>query len=384
MSDRRHGRVVRVSLDATAVPARPAGAGRYVIELCAALSRRDDVAVTVVSRAGDEARWRPRSAGTDGLGRAPGPRPLRLAWEQLRLPELLGRLSVDVHHGPHYTMPGRAALPRVVTVHDLSLVEHPGWHQLAKVLFFRRAIRVAAEQADAIVAVSSATAERLHAIFSPRGMVHVIPHGVDHARFRPLDPDDADGGVLDRAALRRIGAVPPYVAFVGTLEPRKDVPTLVRAFDRLAAAVPGLTLVLAGGRGWGTRAVEGAVKAAIHGGRVRLAGYISEEQKAALLRGAAAVAYPSLEEGFGLPALEAMACGAPLVTTKGSAMEEVTGDGAFLIPPGDPAALAEALEAAILGGPEVDRRRARALETAARYTWDASAADHVDVYRSVT
>jgi glycosyltransferase involved in cell wall biosynthesis len=377
------GRVVRVSLDATAVPARPAGAGRYVLELCAALSRRQDVATTAVCRSGDEARWSSRSPRTDAIGRAPSWRPVRLAWEQLRLPELLDRLPVDVHHGPHYTMPERATLPRVVTVHDLSLVEHPGWHQPAKVAFFRRAIRVAAEQADAVIAVSSATAERLHALFSPRALVHVIPHGVDHARFRPLDPDDADGGVLDRAALRRIGAVQPYVAFVGTLEPRKDVPTLVRAFDRLAAAVPGLTLVLAGGRGWGTRAVEGAVKAAIHGGRVRLAGYVSEEQKAALLRGAAAVAYPSLEEGFGLPALEALACGAPLVTTEGSAMEEVTGDAAFLIPPSDPEALAQALETAILGGPEVERRRAHGLETAARYTWDASAADHVEVYRSV-
>lgn len=384
MPDGRGGGArVAVALDATAVPDRPAGAGRYVLDLAAALARRDDVALNIVSRSGDDGRWRSRSPGAVVHGRAPAQRPLRLVWEQLRLPEVLARLSVDVHHGPHYTMPERATLPRVVTVHDLSLVEHPGWHQPAKVMFFRRAIRIAAEGADAIVAVSAATAERLQALFSPRGPVHVIPHGVDHSRFHPLDPDDADGGVLDRAALRRMGATQPYVAFVGTLEPRKDVPTLVRAFDRLAAAVPGLTLVLAGGRGWGTRAVEGAVKAAIHGRRVRLAGYVSEEQKAALLRGAAAVAYPSLEEGFGLPALEALACGAPLVTTRGSAMEEVTGDAALLIPPGDPDALAQALEAAVSGGPEGERRRVEGLRTAARYTWEASAAAHAEVYRSV-
>ena len=375
---------VRVSLDATAVPPRPAGAGRYVLDLAAALGRRDDLVLTLICRSGDERRWRFGSPHTLVLGRAPRQRPLRLAWEQVRFPEVLARLPVDVHHGPHYTMPERATLPRVVTVHDLSLVEHPGWHQPAKVRFFRRAIRMAAERADATIAVSAATAERLQTLFAPRGPVHVIPHGVDHARFHPLDPADADGGVLDRAALRRIGATQPYVAFVGTLEPRKDVPTLVRAFDRLAAAVPGLTLVLAGGRGWGTRAVEAAVKTAIHGGRVRLAGYVSEEQKAALLRGAAAVAYPSLEEGFGLPALEALACGAPLVTTRGSAMEEVTGDAALLIPPGDAGALAEALEAAVSGGPEVERRRARGLEAAAGYTWEASAEAHTAVYRSVT
>ncbi len=374
---------MRVCLDATAVPGRPAGAGRYVLDLAGALAQRDDVKATVMCRRGDEARWQSGPGDNLALGRAPSQRPLRLAWEQLRLPAILDRLPVDVHHGPHYTMPERASLPQVVTVHDLTLLEHPSWHEPAKVAFFRRAIRVAATRADAIVAVSATTAERFHALLAPQVPVHVIPHGVDHARFRPLDPGDADGAVLDRSALRRIGAVTPYVAFVGTLEPRKDVPTLIRAFDRLAGSRRGLSLVLAGGRGWGIRAIEAAAEAAVHGHRVRMVGYISEEQKAALLRGASAVAYPSLEEGFGLPALEALACGAPLVTTRASAMAEVTADAALLVPPGEPEALAEALEAAVAGGTEVDRRRSRGFEVAARYTWAESARAHARVYRSV-
>ena len=112
-------------------------------------------------------------------------------------------------------------------------------------------------------------------------------------------------------------------------------------------------------------------------------GYVTEEENVALLRGAAVVAYPSLEEGFGLPALETMACGTPLVTTSGSAMEEVVGTAGLLVPPGDTVALAEALEASLAGGADVERRRLEGLEVAARHTWSAAARAHVDVYRSV-
>jgi glycosyltransferase involved in cell wall biosynthesis len=300
-----------------------------------------------------------------------------LAWEQAGLPRLLRGLDVDVHHGPHYTMPERAVLPKVVTVHDLTFFDHPEWHQRAKGPFFRRAIRVAAARAQAVVCVSGVTAARLEERLAPEAAVTVIPHGVDHARFRP-DGDD-DGPALDGLGVRE-----PYVAFLGTLEPRKDVPTLVRAFDRLAAGYPGLSLVIGGLDGWGAAAVDEAIARAAHAGRVRRLGYVPEPAVPALLRRAAVVAYPSLDEGFGLPALEALACGAPLVTTAGTAMAEVTGDAALLVAPGAELELAEALEAAVAGGAEVDRRCRSGMEAAARFTWEASAAAHAAVYRSLT
>ena len=373
---------VRVSLDATAVPERPAGAGRYVVELAAALSRRPDVDLTVAARRGDRERWSELGAARV-VDEAPRPRPLRLLWEQVALPARLARLGPDVHHAPHYTMPESARVPTVVTVHDLTFFDHPEWHERTKVALFRRAVRVAAVRAAALVCVSRATAARLEGVVAARAPVHVVPHGVDHARFRPLESEDPGAAGEDAAVLARLGVRPPYVAFVGTLEPRKDVPTLVHAFDRMAAAEPELTLVLAGAPGWGTRAVEAALARATHRDRVRRLGYVRSDDVPALLRGAAAVAYPSLAEGFGLPALEALACGALLVTTAGTAMEEVVGDAALLVPPGDAEALAGALTA-LVAGEGGDWRRRRGPEVAAAYTWEASAAAHAGVYRSVS
>jgi glycosyltransferase involved in cell wall biosynthesis len=376
----RSNGALRVSVDVSAVPSEPAGAGRYTLDLVATLAGRDDLVLHLIARAGDEDRWTAMGPAVTVHAEVPRPRPLRLAWEQARLPQLLSRLAVDVHHSPHYTMPESADVPRVVTVHDLTFYDHPEWHQRSKVAVFRRAIRVAARHAEGLVCVSEATARRLARVCGYRGDMRVIPHGVALDRFRPAEQVPAAD---DEATLAALGVRRPYVGFVGTLEPRKDVPTLVRAFDRVAAAHGDLLLVLAGTGGWGTEAVEAAIASATHGDRVLRPGYVPDEVVPALLRQAAAVAYPSLEEGFGIPALEALACGAPLVTTKGSAMEEVAGGAALLFPPGDAAALAGALDMLVRGDASLDVRRRRGLAIAARHTWPASASAHVELYRAV-
>jgi glycosyltransferase involved in cell wall biosynthesis len=370
---------VRVCLDVSAVPARPAGAGQYAVSLVEALARRDDVDLTLVCRTGDDGRWLLLAPSASVAAAAPIHRPVRLAWEQTGLPLLLRRLHVDVHHGPHYTMPEVAHLPRVVTIHDLTFFDHPEWHERSKIAVFRRAIRVAARHADALICVSETTARRLREVARPVGPVRVVPHGVDHARFRPSATDNE---ASDDAVLGRLGVRPPFVAFVGTIEPRKAVPFLVRAFDRMAGAHADLQLVLAGGDGWGAAEVTATIAAARHRDRVVRTGYVPDDAVPALLRRAAAVAYPSQEEGFGLPALEAMACAAPLVTTAGSAMEEVVGEAALLVPPGDVAALAGALDMLVRGDVRLDDRRAKGVAIAASHTWEACADAHVAVYRS--
>ena len=312
---------------------------------------------------------------------APDRRPVRLAWEQVRLARLLDREGIEVHHAPHDTMPERARVPVVVTIHDLSFFESPEWHERTKVVVFRRAIAVAARRASVVVCPSRFTADELARWCRVDAEVVVAPHGVDTSRFRPDEPaGGADAALLSGVDARLVDGR-PNVLFVGTLEPRKDVVTLVHAFARIAARHPDTLLVLAGGRGWGADAVDAALGASGLGGRTLRTGYLPDQVIPALVRAAAVVAYPARYEGFGLPALEALACGTPLVTSAGTAMEEVTGDAALLVRPGEAGSLAEALDAVLAGSPEAADRRRRGLEIAARHTWAGSAARHLEAYR---
>ena len=374
---------LRLSLDVSAVPARAVGAGHYTLQLAGALAARTDVDLTLFGRRDDALRWPQVAPRAALVSAAPTSRPLRLAWEQVRLPGLLARSGVSVHHGPHYTMPERSSVPMVVTVHDLSFFEAPQWHERSKVVVFKRAIVRAARVAAAVVCPSQVTADELARWCRVESQVFVAPHGVDTGRFRP----EESGPGADRDTLttvdRRLADGAPYLLFVGTLEPRKDVPTLVGAFARVAARHPEALLVLAGGDGWGIDAVEGAIAGSGVGTRILRTGYVPDDVVPPLLRGATAVVYPALYEGFGLPALEALACGVPLVTTSGTAMEEVAGDAAVLVPPGDQAALADAVDAELAGGPRgpmSEARRSRGLEIASAHTWERSAERHLVAY----
>src|SRR5262245_7986353 len=180
---------VRVLLDVSAVPDQITGAGVYTTELVRALAPRDDLELTLAARKSDRHRWVQLAPRADVRSVVPSSRPARLAWEQLKGPRLAAEVDADVWHGPHYTMPLRLAIPAVVTVHDLTFFDHPEWHERAKVLFFRRAIRASARRAAALICVSDATARRLDAVAHPRGSVFVVNHGVDTERFTSVSED---------------------------------------------------------------------------------------------------------------------------------------------------------------------------------------------------
>lgn len=366
-----------VVVDVSAVPADPRGAGRFVVELVGALDRRGNVELILLGRRNDEHRWRSLAPSAAVKPVVPDARPMRLVWEQVAGPRAADRSGADVYHGPHYTMPERARVPKIVTIHDMTFFDHPEWHERAKVPVFRRAIRRAAAHADMVVCDAEAVARRVRDLLDPKCPVEVVPIGVDHGRFRP-DGDVAE----DESAIGALGVRAPYVAFLGTFEPRKGVGLLARAFDLIAGRHPDLQLVLAGGRGWGESEIQQAIDSARHRDRILLPGYVPDDAVPALLRRAVAVAYPSLEEGFGIPALEALACGAPLITTAGSVMHDFAGDAATVVPAGDVDALAAALDEVVSSGANAGRRTA-GLEVASRHTWDAAAERYEQLYASV-
>jgi glycosyltransferase involved in cell wall biosynthesis len=268
----------------------------------------------------------------------------------------------------------------VVTVHDLTPVRFPELctaDTLAYPGLIRRALRGGAWIHTPSQFVAD---EVVEAFDADPGRVVAIPNGVTE-----IGPDSPG---RDAAEGERLAGGGRYLLAIGTIEPRKDLPWLVDAFDVVAASHPDVSLVVAGPDGWGIDEFDRAVARATHRARVVRLGWVDPDQRAALLRGAAALAYPSRYEGFGLPPLEAMAAGVPVVATDAGALPEVLGDAADLVPVGAtlaPSARAEALAAALVRVLDDDSHRARLVtagrDRAAAYSWDTTTARLVDLYR---
>jgi glycosyltransferase involved in cell wall biosynthesis len=323
---------VRVAVDTSPLVQTRAGTARYLAGLLRELERHDDVEI--------------RRLAFGGAGRAAA-FVRDTFWYPARLPR--AARGADILHCPTYRGPARSATPLVVTVHDLAIFRHPGVFNRWSRLYGRRMIPRVVRAARRVIAVSEFTRRELVELLRiPEQRIRVIPNAVD-------ETFSAEGPAAEGE----------YVLAVGTIEPRKNLPRLASAARSL-----GVELRVVGSPGWGGVEVDDE--------GVRWLGWVPDDELARLYRGARCVAYASVYEGFGIPVLEAMACGAPVVTSRGGATEEVADGAAVLVDPLDPAEIAGGIERAVSEHADLKRR---GLERASRFTWAVVADATVAVYR---
>jgi glycosyltransferase involved in cell wall biosynthesis len=300
---------------------------------------------------------------------------LRIAWEQTALTVHARRLRADLLHGPAFVGPLLSPCPQVITVHDLSFLRHPDFFRTGNRLYLSVFTGAACRRAKAVIAVSDYTAREVAALLRvPEARIFRVYHGVA-PRFRALP----EAVVADFR--QRQGLPARFVLYLGTLEPRKNLIRLVRAFERQRD--PDLHLVLAGAQGWFYADILKEVDRLGLRGRVHFPGFVPTADQALWYNAADAFAYVSIYEGLGMPVIEALACGTPVLTSSTTALPEAGGAGALLVQPEDEGAIAEGLHALLTDDDLRCRLREQGPGHAQTFSWEATARETLDVYRRV-
>jgi len=352
---------MRIAVDARPFEERPTGAGRVLEGLLGAWRRlfpEDSFVLLSPRRAclrppldGDAAVTRGSASGLPGT-----------LWLQVRAAAEARRAGAELFLGSLAVVPAAGSIRSVALIHDLTPLLFPEWHSLKNRLGFVPFLGATVRRARRIATVSAATRDDLLR-FHPgaAGKTTVVPNGLVPPPPVPPGPPPNEGR--------------PYVLFLGTLEPRKNVPRLVEAMESLWDRRPEFPdLVLAGATGWGLHGFEARLGRSRHASRIRRAGYVDDVESARLLAHARLLAYPSLYEGFGLPPLEAMAAGTPVVGSSSSSIPEIVGDAGLLPDPSSVPSIAAAIERANDDEAWRGAARTKGLERSRRFTWEASAA----------
>ena len=369
---------MRVALDAIPLVAAKTGIGHYTDALAEALARiHTDHQYTLLSPF--DFPFPVTAATPSNLSKVFLPvRSVFRRWWLVGLPALLQVSPFDLFHGTNYCIPVFAPCPTVVTVHDLSLFRRSQTHEDDNVRRGKRRIPLMIRRASMIIAPSEWTRGEVieHFGIDPQ-RVRVIQEGA-RREMKPLPASESEG------VLRRHAIDGPYLLYVGTIEPRKNLPVLLRAYDELLRTTPHRPrLVLCGGNGWKYDEVYRLVEELKLGEMVRFLGYVADEDLPALYSAAECFLYPSVYEGFGLPPLEAMACGTPVITSNASSLPEVVGEGGLMHDPEDVRALTIGM-ARVLGEADLRRHLREVGQSRAElFSWDRAARETQALYDEV-
>lgn len=371
---------MRIGIDATALPPQPGGAGSYIIHLIRALaSLSSEYQFTIFAHhSGRDLIDSPSSSRMNWV-LVPDKSPARrLVWEQVTFPRLVRQSRVGLLHSLHYTRPLFLSCASVVTFHDMTFFLYPDLHTRSKRIFFPTAIRLSARLADSIIAVSENTkkdAVRLLGI--PGDRITAVPLGVGE-EFLPI----TDARLLEDVRLK-YSLPQDFILNVGFVEPRKNLTLLLKSYQQLHSQGISLPLVIVGGLGWMYEDVFRQAESLGIKERVYFTGYVPDRDLPIIYNLARVFVYPSIYEGFGLPPLEAMACGTPVITTAVSSMPEHVGDAGILIPPQDEKALTNALQKLINDSTLQEELSSKGPERASQFTWKRTAQETLKVYQSV-
>jgi glycosyltransferase involved in cell wall biosynthesis len=360
---------IRVAFNASALPARPAGAGIYTLELGTALASRPDVTLLAAAPAGQWPLGAPTWETPTGVA-------ARNRWEQRAFPAETRHAGADVVHGAHFATPLRSPVARVATVHDLTFYRLPRRYDWRHRAYYRLLAR-SATRAERIIVPSSAVAnDVVRYLGYPVSRIRVIPEA-PRTGWAAASPEAV------AATRARFGLDTEYILMVGTAEPGKRAIDGIRALALLRERGCGWRLVLAGNGGPLRAALEREASRLGVDDSTVFAGYVDDCDLRSLYTGALALVFPSLYEGFGLPPLEAMACGTPVIATERPAMDSVLGQAALFIPPRDPAAIVDHI-AQLAASPALrDEFSGRGREHASAFSWAQAASETVEVYREV-
>lgn len=303
--------------------------------------------------------------------------PLHRLWhDQFGIRADMKRLKADVVHYPASIGPLFDMRNVVLTIHDLAFIRDPSWHRSSRTAYYTFAVRRSARFAKRIIVDSAATAADVHDIIKvPMDRIDVVPLGVGEEFLSAGDEAQA-------VARRKYHLPHSFLLYVGTLEPRKNLVRLIDAFSRIAGTCE-CDLVLAGRDGWKVGPIWAAAAASPYATRIHFPGFIEDGDLPAILSAARVFAWPSLWEGFGLPPLDAMACGTPVVSSNSSSMPEVMGDAALLFDPCDVDAISEAMLEAASEGALREGMKAKGLARAATFTWDRTAQAVIQTYLKI-